>query len=237
MPKNYSNQEHDELDIAVERARKLFMERLAGMREKRGMTQEALAEKMNCSAQSMSNWERKSPGLSLSGAIRLSKILECDMDYLVGNVDETTHDIHFVHEYTGLSEKAIRKIGPPGNNPNAYFLNHLIEADGFQDFMNAYGTFMVAIDRLGKAVISEPTPYPVDQDGNIVIDGSVHSDDGSRITIGQNSATFPLDKAARYVIQEVAQAIMRLCEPDFQESYAKCMKKSKRTGGKDNGQH
>lgn len=40
----------------------------------------------------------------------LCKILECDVDYLLGNIDCKTHDDQFIHNQTGLSEIAILEL-------------------------------------------------------------------------------------------------------------------------------
>lgn len=40
----------------------------------------------------------------------LCKILECDVDYLLGNIDCKKHDLQFVHNQTGLSEIAILEL-------------------------------------------------------------------------------------------------------------------------------
>lgn len=40
----------------------------------------------------------------------LCKLLSCNVDYLLGNIGCKTHDVQFIHDYTGLSEKAIEKL-------------------------------------------------------------------------------------------------------------------------------
>ena len=40
----------------------------------------------------------------------LCKILKCDVDYLLGNMDCKKHDIQFIHDETGLSEKTIENL-------------------------------------------------------------------------------------------------------------------------------
>lgn len=40
----------------------------------------------------------------------LAEIYDCDLDYLTGRLDQKTHDLQFIHDQTGLSEKAIEKL-------------------------------------------------------------------------------------------------------------------------------
>ena len=42
--------------------------------------------------------------------VRICNFLGCDMDFLFGHIDLKTHDAQFIHEHTGLSEKAIEKL-------------------------------------------------------------------------------------------------------------------------------
>ena len=40
----------------------------------------------------------------------LTELYHCDLDYLTGRLDQKTHDLQFIHDQTGLSEKAIEKL-------------------------------------------------------------------------------------------------------------------------------
>ncbi len=46
----------------------------------------------------------------------LCKLLNCDIDYLLGNMECETHDKQFIHDRTGLSENAINKLLELYNN-------------------------------------------------------------------------------------------------------------------------
>lgn len=218
---------------------------LGKARKNKKLTQEDLAKLMKVNLKTVRNWEQGIVNPDFETVMKLSELLECDLDYLTGRIDETTHDIHSVHEFTGLSEKAIRKMSPPGLHPNAssptvMALNHFIEADGFQDFILAYQTFLAATDRLKTATIPESVPYPVDEDGAYVIDGSTRLPKGAQTVIGRDTVTLRIDEYARWCIQEASKALMRLCESDYQESNEMCKKNSmqkKRTDSKKNRRH
>ena len=54
------------------------------------------------------------------------------MDYLLGNIECETHDIQFIHDKTGLSEDAIKRIiSKNGNTPNQDFLNSFILSEEY----------------------------------------------------------------------------------------------------------
>ena len=57
--------------------------RIAALRKASGMTQEVLAEKLNCSIKHISHVERGVASLSLDLLIEASDILNCSLDYLV----------------------------------------------------------------------------------------------------------------------------------------------------------
>lgn len=110
----------------------LFSERLAHRRKECGYnTQYALAEEYNKRfPSSRKNRKEENSGNSsgILGTIKhyengnytgspkleivdnLCKILECDVDYLLGNIECKTHDDQFIHSQTGLSETAILEL-------------------------------------------------------------------------------------------------------------------------------
>ena len=57
--------------------------RIAALRKAKGMTQEMLVEKLNCSIKHISHVERGIASLSLDLLIEASDILDCSLDYLV----------------------------------------------------------------------------------------------------------------------------------------------------------
>lgn len=87
-----------------------FLKRLAEERKKK-YTQEELAEKIgHKNGQSISNWETGKSIPNIATIMKLADVLDCDIDYLLGRIDEPTHDIAFIHAETGLSTAAIKKL-------------------------------------------------------------------------------------------------------------------------------
>ena len=53
------------------------------------------------------NWTGKPNLVTVSN---MCDILGCDIDYLTGRIQERTHELHFICDYTGLSESAVENI-------------------------------------------------------------------------------------------------------------------------------
>ena len=216
----------------------------ARMRKK--LKQSDVADAMGVHIKTVMNWEQGLSNPDLETLMKLAELFDCDLDYLVGRIEAPKHDIQTIHDMTGLSVNAIEKIcsekapanETPVTRPMVRGLSHLIEADGFQEFVDAFNTFEVAATVLGESEIPQVKPYPVDENGEMIIDGLTGSDDGAYDVIGHNKMTLRIDNGVRFTMWELSQALMRLCEPYFKENYEMCMKNSKRNeGGKNNGQH
>ena len=98
----------------------IFRQRLKEAREKKGLTQSALAEKLGTSDKRIIRWEkpmRHKDGTTdmetlprLDRCIDLCKALDIDLDYLLGNKDIPNDEIPFISEKTGLSASNIESI-------------------------------------------------------------------------------------------------------------------------------
>jgi len=87
-----------------------FKEGLKRARKEAGLTQEGLAETMGVHIKTVMNWEQGIAEPSLGTLMDLTELYHCDLDYLTGRLDQKTHDLQFIHDQTGLSEKAIEKL-------------------------------------------------------------------------------------------------------------------------------
>lgn len=85
-------------------------EGLKRARKGAGLTQEGLAEAMGVHIKTVMNWEQGIAEPSLGTLMDLTELYHCDLDYLTGRIDQKTHDLQFIHDQTGLSEKAIEKL-------------------------------------------------------------------------------------------------------------------------------
>lgn len=85
-------------------------EGLKRARKEAGLTQAQLAEKMEVHIKTVMNWEQGIAEPPLGTLMDLTDLYHCDLDYLTGRLDQKTHDLQFIHDQTGLSEKAIKKL-------------------------------------------------------------------------------------------------------------------------------
>lgn len=93
-------------------------ETIKNLRTERKLTQNDLAEMMNCNRQKIADLERGKSTPSANDLILLSKIFNVSADYLLGLTDVTTtdKDIKFICDYTGLSERVIEVLSIYNNN-------------------------------------------------------------------------------------------------------------------------
>ena len=91
----------------LKRARRQYNE---GKSKELRITQEELAERLGVSLKTVMNWEQGQAIPSVETLMDLAEIYHCDLDYLTGRLDQKTHDLQFIHDQTGLSEKAIEKL-------------------------------------------------------------------------------------------------------------------------------
>ncbi len=84
----------------------MFSERLKVARKMAGISQVALAERLNVSKQSVSNWENDNIQPSIDVLIKISKTLKISTDYLLG-IDTEQYGKSRVIDVSGLSEEKI----------------------------------------------------------------------------------------------------------------------------------
>lgn len=68
------------------------------LRKKQGLSQEALAEKLNVSRQAISRWEMGSAQPDAANILQLSKLFDVTADYLLNDDYESDRDVPFVKE-------------------------------------------------------------------------------------------------------------------------------------------
>ena len=86
-------------------------------RAQAGMTQSDLAKELNCNDQTISNYENNinTEKISYEQIVILCKVLDIDFDYLSGKITHSTKELETVCNYTGLSEKAAKKLHEDNN--------------------------------------------------------------------------------------------------------------------------
>ena len=85
-------------------------------RKNSGYTQKSFSESFNISIETVKNWEQGRNIPEMETLERLCNFFQCDIDYLLGNIECETHDKQFIHDQTGLSENAINKLLELYNN-------------------------------------------------------------------------------------------------------------------------
>lgn len=107
-------------------------------RERAGLTQAELAEQLEplglaSHTHTIESWEQGRNAPSLSKLIKLAEFYDCDLDYLTGRIDCKTHDLQFIHDQTGLSERAIKKLQNLNSIPDYKNLEDSLREDGFTE--------------------------------------------------------------------------------------------------------
>ena len=78
---------NDYSNIDINHIKELNGKRLADLRKVHGLTQEGLAEKLECSVKHISHAERGITFLSMEKYLILSRYFQCSMDYLLKGSD------------------------------------------------------------------------------------------------------------------------------------------------------
>ena len=113
MYKSFSKK-HDEY-------KSTFTKRLKAMYKKWGYTQETLTNALNAllekeddkpiSLRTVKSWTQENGAFPEFDKIcALCELLDCDLDYLIGRIDCTSHNLQYISDYTGLSENAIEHM-------------------------------------------------------------------------------------------------------------------------------
>ena len=98
-------------DTLSEEKLKKFKKRLKKNQKKNGFkSQREFADELNVNLKTVRNWEQGRNIPELITLIKICGMLHCSLDYLLGYIDETTHDIHYISQETGLTETSIRNI-------------------------------------------------------------------------------------------------------------------------------
>lgn len=80
-------------------------------RERAGYTQKSFAESFDVSLDTVRNWEQGRKVPEIKTIERLCAEFACEPDYLLGRMENSTHDIQFICQQTGLSEDAVLALG------------------------------------------------------------------------------------------------------------------------------
>lgn len=102
-------------------------DRLKALREKDGKTQEEVAELLGYTPKQYRAWETNGKFPSTQALLSLCSLFGVDCDYLLGRIDEKTHDLEFVCQYIGLSEKSVELLHSAASDPFGRAHNQTID--------------------------------------------------------------------------------------------------------------
>lgn len=88
----------------------LFQDNLVKIRTENNYTQEKLAELLSISRDKLSKWENGIRVPDLNELLEICDIFDCDLDYLVGRIEQPTHSLQDISDTTGLSIANIKLL-------------------------------------------------------------------------------------------------------------------------------
>ena len=142
-------------------------EKLKEVRKNNGKTQKGFVEELDCCAEpkTLREWEK----YGIPGSYELNNIcdvLHCDADYLLGRMDEKTHDQKFITQETGLTEEAVKNIQNWWIKSRCFRMNSMMGQ--FQTWMRS--TIICARERRHsqKRILRKPNRKYVKKSKNIV---------------------------------------------------------------------
>lgn len=143
---------------------------IKNLRTDKGMTQNDLANKLNCNRQKIADWERGKSTPSADDLILLSNIFNVSSDYLLGISPAPTTDknVQFICDYTGLEVESIEYLNGSITRIMHNLLDFLISGKGKEDFFDMcvfFDDYKVAYQNLVKhkeEMIDNYVSLPID---------------------------------------------------------------------------
>ena len=127
-------------------------------------TQDRFAAAIGVSLETVRGWEQGKTIPEVSRLLQLAKFFDVDIDYLVGRINSSTHDILFMQEKLGLSEDAIRKLMSWNEDLTSNdldtrhwirFISEMIEDDSAETFL----------EKLHSGILNELQTQPIGDGG------------------------------------------------------------------------
>ena len=129
----------------------IIAENITTALKNKGMTQKQLAEQMHVNKSAVQKWCSNNPDYIPSGKnlIKMSKILECDTDYLLGLQDIKQKADKLLSEKAGITLDEAQKISSL-HYASKEALSYLLKND------NALDSFLENLYKISNGVISNP---------------------------------------------------------------------------------
>lgn len=115
------------------------------IREKHGFTQQAFADALHVSLSIVKKWESKKDPKTYpktENLLAMCELFNCDLDYLIGRIEEKKHDLKDICEITGLSESATEQIIEISQYNMSNSLSKLIEHELFKKLIYDFDLFL-----------------------------------------------------------------------------------------------
>lgn len=218
----------------VEIGRRIKSERIRYKEtHKKKLSQEQLLWMLDLSESStpyLRKWEKGEAMPSLKQLCQMAEIFDCDVSYLLGDIDERRHVTADVCRVTGLSERAVGRLvavkaAPIGGvakdtegqmyvTSKRRTINALLESDRLDKLLYQVGQFMT---------FAGSTAEPVEQDDDFSVE-----DDGYRRTIN-----FVRSQGSEIVKRsKIAEMFLLTAADEFKEIFREIAEEQ--TGGKRN---
>lgn len=148
--------------------------RIREAREKKGITQQGMADALHVKRETVNQWESESRHIKEEALCMIAPFLGVTSDYLLGLESEQSHDLHYICYYTGLSEEAVKNISEKKTGDYLFrtTISRFFEND---DLCRRFFRDMQAVTNCYAAVKSELSGY------SEVIDQAASSKDSAEV--------------------------------------------------------
>lgn len=120
-----------------------FGEKLQGLRQKAGMSQDALAEKLNVSRQAVSRWERDETMPETEKVIALADLFGVTTDYLLRQQAEERRETETAPSGREQKRDWVERLGYLAKT-KGYLLGWVLVAWGVMDLLGLAAIFLMA---------------------------------------------------------------------------------------------
>ena len=122
----------------------------SGFKTQQALTDALLKAKFNVTLDTVQNWEQGKSSPSMETLLKLCDFFDCSADYLLGLIEEKTHDLAFICEYTGLSEESIINL----DKLNITTLNYVLLSPHFKKILDMISNSAEYADGRGNIIAS-----------------------------------------------------------------------------------
>jgi len=124
-------------------------DRIKTIRKENKLSQADFAERIGAVRETVGTWERAEKPIGFAFVMAICREFDCDADYLLGRIDEKTHDLAYLCHLTGLSEGAISTVidwkkAKGRSELWVSYLSRMIEDNRIEDMMESFSDMISA---------------------------------------------------------------------------------------------